>query len=169
MPYTLSYAVVAIPLSLLARGRIPLVAVFIGSMSPDFPYLLELGELKGSIEQKALSISSWIVNLAAEQKALKEAAKTLTDRARVKANKIQSLKEYVGSVLEPGTKLENEECKISWRKSTALEILCDTEMLPSMYQKISVSVDKVGITKDIKAGKTIAGCELINKQNISIK
>ncbi len=121
----------------------------------DFPYLLELGELKGSIEQKALSISSWIVNLAAEQKALKEAAKTLTDRARVKANKIQSLKEYVGSVLEPGTKLENEECKISWRKSTALEILCDTEMLPSMYQKISVSVDKVGITKDIKAGKTI--------------
>ena len=42
MPYTLSHAVVAIPLKLLTRGRIPIAAMIVGSLSPDFPYLLAL-------------------------------------------------------------------------------------------------------------------------------
>lgn len=42
MPYTLSHAVVALPVSVIARGRIPLAAMVVGSMSPDFPYLLAL-------------------------------------------------------------------------------------------------------------------------------
>ena len=40
MPYTLSHAIVALPLHHLTRGKIPLAAVVVGSISPDFPYLL---------------------------------------------------------------------------------------------------------------------------------
>jgi multidrug transporter EmrE-like cation transporter len=42
MPYTLSHAIVALPLHHLTRGKIPLAAVVVGSISPDFPYLLAL-------------------------------------------------------------------------------------------------------------------------------
>ena len=42
MPYTLSHAAISLPVSLLARGKIPLAALVVGSMSPDFPYLLAL-------------------------------------------------------------------------------------------------------------------------------
>ncbi len=42
MPYTLSHAVMSIPFSWFSRGRIPFAALAIGSMSPDFPYLIAL-------------------------------------------------------------------------------------------------------------------------------
>jgi len=42
MPYTLSHAVVALPVSVIARGKVPLAAMVVGSMSPDFPYLFAL-------------------------------------------------------------------------------------------------------------------------------
>ena len=42
MPYTLSHAIVSLPVSAVARGQIPLAALVVGSMSPDFPYLLAL-------------------------------------------------------------------------------------------------------------------------------
>jgi hypothetical protein len=42
MPYTLSHALISLPVSVVARGKIPLAALFVGSMSPDFPYLLAL-------------------------------------------------------------------------------------------------------------------------------
>lgn len=42
MPYTLSHAVVSLPVSWLSQKRIPFAALAIGSMSPDFPYLIAL-------------------------------------------------------------------------------------------------------------------------------
>jgi multisubunit Na+/H+ antiporter MnhF subunit len=42
MPYTLSHAVVALPVSVISRGKVPFAAMVVGSMSPDFPYLLAL-------------------------------------------------------------------------------------------------------------------------------
>ena len=42
MPYTLSHAVISLPVSIVSRGNIPIAAVAVGSMSPDFPYFLAL-------------------------------------------------------------------------------------------------------------------------------
>ncbi len=42
MPYTLSHAIIALPLATITRGKIPIASVIVGSMSPDFPYLLAL-------------------------------------------------------------------------------------------------------------------------------
>lgn len=38
----MSHAVVAVPISQLTKGKVPAVAVIVGSVSPDFPYLLVL-------------------------------------------------------------------------------------------------------------------------------
>lgn len=40
MPFTISHAIAAYPLHHLTRRKIPVMPVVIGSMSPDFPYLL---------------------------------------------------------------------------------------------------------------------------------
>jgi uncharacterized protein YjeT (DUF2065 family) len=40
MPFTISHAAAALPIGALSRSRLPLAALMIGSMSPDFAYLL---------------------------------------------------------------------------------------------------------------------------------
>ncbi len=42
MPYTLSHAIVSLPISKLFKGKIPVASIFVGSMSPDFPYQVAL-------------------------------------------------------------------------------------------------------------------------------
>jgi len=42
MPYTASHAIIAYPVSKLTKGKLPLAAVAVGSVSPDFPYLVAL-------------------------------------------------------------------------------------------------------------------------------
>lgn len=42
MPYSMSHAVIAIPISQLTKRKVPAAAVIVGSVSPDFPYLLAL-------------------------------------------------------------------------------------------------------------------------------
>jgi len=42
MPYTLSHAVVSLPVAWITRYKIPLSALIVGSISPDIPYILAL-------------------------------------------------------------------------------------------------------------------------------
>ncbi len=43
MPLTISHAAAALPIYRLCRGRLPLAALMLGSMSPDFAYFLPFG------------------------------------------------------------------------------------------------------------------------------
>ncbi len=42
MPYTVSHAIISLPVCSFTRNKIPLFSVIVGSISPDFPYLLVL-------------------------------------------------------------------------------------------------------------------------------
>jgi len=42
MPYTPAHAIITLPINVISRGKIPLASLIVGSMSPDFPYLLAL-------------------------------------------------------------------------------------------------------------------------------
>lgn len=42
MPYTLSHAIVALPVAVASRGKVPIAALVVGCLSPDFPYVLHL-------------------------------------------------------------------------------------------------------------------------------
>ncbi len=48
MPYTLAHPIAAAPIWRLAGRRLPLSALVIGSLSPDFPYLYNLGPTAAS-------------------------------------------------------------------------------------------------------------------------
>src|SRR4051812_4934786 len=43
MPFTVSHAAAVLPFRRLSGGRLPMAALMIGSMSPDFPYFLPIG------------------------------------------------------------------------------------------------------------------------------
>jgi hypothetical protein len=43
MPFTISHAAAALPLRRLGRGRLPLTAMMIGAMTPDFAYFASMG------------------------------------------------------------------------------------------------------------------------------
>lgn len=42
MPYTISHAVIALPINKLITQKIPIASIIVGSISPDFPYLIAL-------------------------------------------------------------------------------------------------------------------------------
>ena len=42
MPYTISHAIISLPAHSITRGKIPVAAFIVGSISPDFPYQLAL-------------------------------------------------------------------------------------------------------------------------------
>jgi len=43
MPFTVSHAAAVLPFKRLAGGRLPMAALMIGSMAPDFPYFMPIG------------------------------------------------------------------------------------------------------------------------------
>lgn len=42
MPYTLSHTIISLPVARIVRGKIPVAALIVGSVSPDLPYLIAL-------------------------------------------------------------------------------------------------------------------------------
>ena len=65
-------------------------------------------------------------------------------------------------------KFESVEVNIGFRKSKSLEI-AENINLPKEFIRITETPDKKAITDFIKAGGTVEGCELIEKENIQIK
>lgn len=98
----------------------------------------------------------------------KKLADTMVDKA----------KEYLSHNVEIGEKIETASYKISWRKSSSIEIdeaiatpnevrkLYPDAVKVEMIQKIS----KTELGKLLKAGNPLPkGCRLVEKQNIQIK
>ena len=119
--------------------------------------------------EKIENIALWIKNLRSEAESLKAEAKVFTERQKRAENKADSLTKYLDSVLA-GQKFKSVKAEVSYRKSTALNV--DESILPAKWLRevpATHVVDKVEITKAIKAGENIEGAELIERNNIQIK
>lgn len=122
-------------------------------------------------DKKLEGVALFVKELSYEEEALKAEAKKLTERAKSKHNKAQSLVNYLSMSLlnNNQTKYETNKVALSFRKSEAVET--DETLVPKKYfkKKIELALDKAGIKKLLKAGKKIRGCLLIEKQNLQIK
>lgn len=127
----------------------------------------KLDELAGDFNGKVGNIARWIVNLDAEAKACKERKEVFAQRQKAAENKSASLKNYLAGVLD-GQKWQDEDVKISWRKSQSVDVYGD---IPEEYV-ITETVsrpDKLRLKEALKGGEIIEGCRLIEKNNISVK
>ena len=120
-------------------------------------------------DEKIENIALYHKNLLAEAAALKAEEKSFSERRKRAENKADSLKNYLATSLN-GNKFNTTKVAISYRKSTSVEV--DETKLPANWlREIPAThvVDKVEITKALKAGETIEGATLKESNNIQIK
>ena len=124
-------------------------------------------------EQKLENVALWVKDLNAEAAAIKAEEDALKRRRQSTEKKADSLKGYLASALGGSEKFKTARVAISWRRSETAELLegVDPVSLPLEYQRVKVSVeaDKTKLKEALKAGKTVEGVELVERQNIQIK
>lgn len=132
----------------------------------------DLNALDAEISEKIENVACYIKNLTADISALKEEEKNLSTRRKQKERKIDSLKGYIDYAMElSGRKsLESPRCKVSFRKSSSVEVP-DINALDKDYitKTIEIKPNKVAIKEALKEGKTVEGAEIVERQNLQIK
>lgn len=141
-----------------------------GDADQESCFLL-LSDLEMDKEKKALDIAAYLKSLVAQATAIKQEEDRLRDRRKRIDRQIESLREYLNSHLDDRKKYSDQRAEISWRKSTKLEVSCQTEYLPQVYirEKTSMEPDKTALKEALRNGKKIEGCELVEIKNIQIK
>lgn len=102
-------------------------------------------------------------------KSLDEEIKRLKDLKDKRENNFDRLKNYI-LFLSKGEKIETATCQFSSRKSTSVNIIDET-LIPSQFTtpKIEIKADKKAIGDALKNGQAVAGCELLENINLSVK
>lgn len=127
---------------------------------------LEALELERS--EKIRNIALWIKNLKSDVTALDAEEKAFKARKDAAKRKAEQLSKYLADVLN-GEKVTGTDFAISWRKSTAVNVLDEKALPPTFLIPQPPKVDKTGISKTLKAGETVTGAELVERQNMTIK
>ena len=133
----------------------------------------QLEALQMDREQKIENVALWVKDLNAEAAAIKAEEDALKRRRQSTEKKADSLRGYLSYALNGAEKFKTSKVAISWRRSETAELLdgVDPVSLPLEYQRVKVAVepDKTKLKEALKAGKTIEGVELVERQNIQIK
>lgn len=133
----------------------------------------KLEALQMDREQKLENVALWVKDLNAEAAAIKAEEDALKRRRQSTEKKADSLRGYLSYALNGAEKFKTSKVAISWRRSETAELLdgVDPVSLPLEYQRVKVAVepDKAKLKEALKAGKTIEGVELVERQNIQIK
>lgn len=123
-------------------------------------------------EQQETVIESLILsdkNDKAMIDAIDKEIKTLQDRKKAIANRIEWREGYLTNVLD-GNKFETARARASFRKSERVTVV-DAEAIPEEYTKTKVEVkpDLTAIKTAIKSGTAVQGATLDTFLNIQIK
>lgn len=134
----------------------------------------KLDELEVEKQDKIGNIAKYIKNLNSDISELKNEIDNLKKRMQVKKNKAEWLQNYLTDNIPEGTKIETPQYKISWRKSTRLEVDKNIVMA-SFYESypehcsLSYKLDKKLLKKDMNSDKVFSGVWLKEYNNINVK
>lgn len=126
-----------------------------------------LEQLQIDRDEKIENICLYIKDLRAEAKALAEESKALSERKERSQRKAESLSNYL-QVMLGGQKWKSSKAVVSYRKTVSV-VVDDIDALPSGYLRIKKEPDKALIKECIKAGGTMTGAHLEEKQSMSVK
>lgn len=133
-------------------------------------YLSELGEAEAA---KVDGFAQFIRLETAGAEAMKEESKRLAAKAKTRENRIAYLKSrYMGAMQEHGLKkISGNAYTLSLRASESVAVTAMVDNLPPEYvrEKVSREPDKLAIRDDLKAGKSIPGCELTKIYSLQIR
>ena len=126
-------------------------------------------QLQMERDEKIENIALWIKSLKADALAYKNEKDAFAEKQKRAENKAESLTKYLASVLN-GKKFKSVRAEVSYRKSTSV-LVDETKLSAKWMREVPAThvVDKVEITKAIKAGENIEGAELIERNNIQVR
>lgn len=127
-----------------------------------------LEQLQMDRDTKIENIACWIKNLLADAEALKAQKQAFADRQKSAENKAESLKKYLSEYLG-GQKFSTDKVAISFRKTSAVNVIDMTKIPEEFLKYKDPEPDKTAIKNAIKAGAVVAGAEVVEGQSISIK
>lgn len=121
-------------------------------------------------DKKIENLGCWYKNLLADAEALKAQKNAFAERKKAAKAKAESLRGFLGRYLN-GKKFETAKVAMSFRKSEAVEFdaKCIGDVPEEFLKFKDPELDKVAVKKAIKAGETVPGCELVQRQNLQIK
>lgn len=128
-----------------------------------------LAALQMERTQKIKNVALWLKNLNASAAAYKAERDAFDERMKQAQKKAESLKRYLANALG-GEKFVTDECAVSFRKSTAINVL-DEAAIPAAYmaEKVTRSPDKTAIKAAIKGGEAVPGVALVENLSVQIK
>ena len=141
-------------------------------IDPETGELLDeaaLEDLQMERTQKIKNVALWLKNLNASAAAYKAERDAFDERMKQAQKKAESLKRYLANALG-GEKFVTDECAVSFRKSTAVNVL-DEASIPAAYmtEKVTRSPDKTAIKAAIKGGEDVPGVALVENLSVQIK
>lgn len=135
----------------------------------------KLDQLTMARDQKLENIALYIKSLEADAAAIKAEEKALADRRKVKENKAERLREYLGGALG-GQPFETARVALSFRTSTPLRVTDERALVEWLEQNHdeclsykAPTVIKDGVKHLIKMGEAVPGAMLETKQNLQLK
>lgn len=131
----------------------------------------ELDELEMERTEKLKNCVRYYKNVKAEAEALKAEKAKLANRQKSAEKRAEWIKDYIAGNLngEPFAPEDDPTIKCGWLKSEKVE--CENVFdVPEEYLTYKEpTIDKTKVKKAIKAGETVSGCRLVEKQNLQIK
>ncbi len=133
-------------------------------------------ELQMKRDEVIEGMALWHKNLTAEAAAIRAEEVNLAARRKALEDKAEKLKTYLSELLA-GEKFTTARVDCSFRKSKSVKFDDESAFIQAMQESMHFEylkfakpeVNRTEITKAIKAGKTVPGAQLIEKNNISIK
>lgn len=141
-------------------------------IDPETGELLDeaaLEDLQMERTQKIKNVALWLKNLNASAAAYKAERDAFDERMKQAQKKAESLKRYLADALG-GEKFVTDECAVSFRKSTAVNVLDEAAILAAyMTEKVTCIPDKTAIKAAIKGGEAVPGVALVENLSVQIK
>lgn len=134
----------------------------------------DLDNLELEKNTKIENIALFIKNLKANEKALDDEYKAMYARKKATVNKRQSLEKYLAKALD-FNKFETPKCKLSFRKSTQVDVDEDfiNWALKNRPELVKTDIVQKPIKKDImkalKDNEELEHCSLRYENNLQIK
>jgi hypothetical protein len=125
---------------------------------------LQLEELAGAWEHKALNVARYIKNLEAEAAAVTEAGKRMDARAKTLNRQAANMREYLKHQIEiTGMKPPHAtDLTLRIQNNPPSVVIHDALRIPADYRRseIVTTILKAEISTALKAGKTVTGAHL---------
>ena len=142
------------------------------ALDPDTGEILNAttwDDLTFSYDEKVENIACYVKNLTSDIAAFKAEEEALAKRRKAKERKRDYWKQVLTDNMR-GEKFSTAKCAVSFRRSEQI-IIPDENAVPAEFRKESVTYtpDKMAIKTAIKAGREIAGCQLVENLNVQIK